>query len=95
MKVSFVLPKEHCLGRNHLAALIDLVTGFMLMDIGELQDMEEEIVSNHLPTNAEVSSVVASQVPCMEAVCCEESVNDFNVKIIIQTNEDDPKGKTL
>ena len=57
VKVSFVLPKDHCLGRNHSAALIDLVTGFMLMDIGELQDMEEEIVSNHLPTNAEVSSV--------------------------------------
>ena len=95
VKVSFVLPKDHCLGRNHSAALIDLVTGFMLMDIGELQDMEEEIVSQQLPTNDEVSSVVASQMPYMEAVCCEESVNDFNVKITIHTNNDDPKGKTL
>ena len=29
VQVSFVLPQEHCLGHNHSAALIDLVTVFM------------------------------------------------------------------
>ena len=95
VQVSFILPQNYCLKRNRYAVLIELVTGLMVMDIGELQDLEESVVEKFPQTNAEVTTVVASQVPCMQAVCCEESETDFKVKIGIQTNKDDPKGKTL
>lgn len=92
---AFLLPRDHGLNNTHCGVLIDLVTGLSLMFLGFVKDFRQVVFENPNFTTKRFSpppSDVILKEPCMKAVNCQESEDDYTVQISIQTKED-PKGK--
>ena len=93
VQVAFLLPKEHDFVRTHCAVLVDILTGHTMMFMGAIKDMQQQMFEEPHPTKTALSlpTKVAHQAAFLQAVSCEESENDYIVKITINS-KDEPKG---
>ncbi len=84
-KVSFLLPRNHGLN-THCGILIDTRTGFPLIFLGLLKDMNQEAFDKPHPIKTQTPSVSedVSPGPTMKVVNCKEDVTSYAVEINIE-----------
>ena len=93
LQLSFFLPQKHDLTSDHSAVLIELFTGSMMMTMGAVAGMEQQLVKKPSNDSGPLSSVFPKvlQDLYLETVKCQESENDFVVEVVIYC-KDVPKG---
>ncbi len=85
LQLSFFLPQKHDLTSDHSAVLIELYTGSVMMTMGAIVEMEQQLMKKPCTDTGPLSSdsPTVSQDLYMETVKCQESENDFVVEVSI------------
>ena len=85
LQLSFFLPQKHDLTSDHSAVLTELYTGSVMMTMGAIVEMEQQLMKKPCTDTGPLSSdsPTVSQDLYMETVKCQESENDFVVEVSI------------
>ncbi len=93
VQISFLLPRGHGLEETYCGALVDLVSGAIIVALGPVKDMRQQDYNIPHPIAKQTSPVpcVIPKSPQMQVVSCQESETIYYVEIVLRA-VNNPKG---